>query len=61
MSYKLASIIPCPPLNDEVFPFNQSAFVEIIRYQEELVSYSHLPVKTHVLTDSYDFYNFPEI
>ena len=53
---KLASIVPCPPLNDEVFPFNQPAFVEIIRYQEELVYYSYL--KTHALTDSY---NFPEI
>ena len=42
MSNQLASIVPCAPLSDEVFPFNQSAFVEIIRYQEELVSYSYL-------------------
>ena len=56
MSDKLVSIVPCPPLSDEVFPFNQPAFVEIVRYQEELVSYSYL--KIHSLTESYDF---PEI
>ena len=55
MSDKLVSIVPCPPLSDEVFPFNQPAFVEIVRYQEELVSYSYLK------TELTDFYKFPEI
>jgi hypothetical protein len=52
----LATIVPGAPLTDDVFPFNQSAFVEIQRYQKESVPCSYL--KTHALTNSY---NFPEI
>ena len=54
MSSQLVSIVPQAPLNDDVFPFNQDAFLEIRRYQQELVSCFYL--KIHALT-----YDFPEI
>jgi len=45
----LVSIVPPAPLTDDVFPFNQSAFLEIRRYQEQDLAFlSSPPVKALV-------------
>ena len=52
MSSQLASIVPIVPLTDEVFPFNQDAFIQIRKYQEKSVSYFYVETQ---LTHSYIF------
>ena len=50
------SIIPGPPLTDEVFPFNKEAFIQIRNYQEKLVVFCSY-LQTHLT----NFCNVPEI
>ncbi|KIK03164.1 hypothetical protein K443DRAFT_677009 [Laccaria amethystina LaAM-08-1] len=49
MSSQLVSIVPVAPLTDDVFPFNQAAFLKIRAYQQEDLGFlSSPPVKALV-------------
>lgn len=43
MSSQLASIVPCAPLTDQVFPFNQQQFLDIRSYQDSDLGFLSSP------------------
>ena len=51
MSSQLVSLLPVPPLTDNVFVFNQDHFLEIRDHQEKLVSCLNSWLETAALMD----------